>query len=94
MNTAYLRLISTTYGLSGTVDRAALERLDLFVSNNTLAFAAVLRLYLAFAAAAIFLLGEKLTLTLLSKSPVFNSFHNLFLTIVLMAYYDADHTRG
>ena len=94
MNTAYLRLIYTTYGLCGTVDRAAHKRLDLFVSNNSLIFAAMLRLYLAFTAAAIFLLGEKLSLTLLSKFPVFNSFHNLILTVVLMAYYDADNTRG
>ena len=93
MNRAYLRLIYTTYGLSVSVDRAALKRLDLFVSNNSLAFASVLRLYLAFAAAAIFFLGEKISLVLLSKAPLINSFHNMILTIVLMTYYDADNTR-
>lgn len=94
MNRAYLRLVCTTYGLSETMHQSILKQLDLFLSNNSLIFAAVLRLYLAFAAAAIFLLGEKLSLTLLSKFPVFNSFHNLILTVVLMAYYDADNTRG
>lgn len=94
MNRAYLRQISTAYGLSSPVNQAVLKRLDLFVSNNSFAFAALLRLYLALAAAVIFLLGEKLSLTLLSKTPVLSSFHNLILTIILMAHYDADNPRG
>lgn len=93
MNRAYLRLISTAYGLGSPVNRAVLKRLDLFVSNNSFAFAAALKLYMALAAAAIFLLGEKLSLTFLSKVPVLSSFHNLILTIILMAHYDADTPR-
>lgn len=94
MRTSYLRLITSTYGLQGAMDQTTLKLLDLFVLNNSFIVRLALKMYLILASAVVLLLGDKLSLKLLSKTPVFNSFHNLIITIVMMANYNADNSAG
>jgi len=94
MKTAYLRLITSNYGLQRAMDQTTLKLLDLFVLNNSFIVRLALKMYLIFAAATVLLLGDKLSLKLLSKAPVLNSFHNLIITVVMMANYNADSSAG
>jgi hypothetical protein len=94
MRTSYLRLITSTYGLHGAMDQAALKLLDLFVLNNSFIVRLALKMYLIFASAVVLLLGDKLSLKLLSKAPVVNTFHYLIITILMMANYNADNSAG
>ncbi|MBF9040329.1 hypothetical protein LSUCC0387_05415 [Rhodobacterales bacterium LSUCC0387] len=89
MSSAYIRVILKNFALADAESEKVLSTLDLFIAQNSIIFAFFLRIFLVLATTVILLFGDKISLKIISNIPFINSIHEVMLTVVLMAYFDA-----
>ena len=90
----YLKMIFSIHGLSEENKGAVINIFKIFIESSAPLIVFALRIYLSISSVIIFSFGCKRSMKFLSRFFLSRPFHDLILTVTLMAYFDADNSRS
>ncbi|MAD29262.1 MAG: hypothetical protein CMP00_06300 [Woeseiaceae bacterium] len=89
INEAYFSAVLEQYALKNTRSFELMDReLAYFLSKTSWPLSSLLKVYLIMSFPVIYLLGPHKGLTLISKTPIMRSFHEIIKSIILMVHHD------